>query len=896
MTAEEHGAGRAPGGPSIPGLKTRVGKIVVHVAGMAAVLAFLAISSTYNYLFFHSIVEIFTLVISFSIFILVWNGREYIDDAFFLVIGVGFLFSGGIDLLHTLAYKGMGVFSFGGADLPTQLWIAARYLQASSLLAAPLLSGRNVRLPQVFAAFGAVFVMLLAAIFSGVFPHCFIEGQGLTPFKIYSEYAISAMLIVSIVLLYRIRERFEPDVLACLMLANAFTIGAEISFTTYVSVYGFANMLGHLLRLVAVYLWYLAFLSIGQKRPFDLLWRDLKKKEETLEKSEEKYRRLFASMFEGVAYCRMIYDASGQPVDWEYLEVNPAFYRLTGLKDIVGRRVRDAIPGIQEQTPELFEIYGRVASTGRPETFDIYFSPLEIWLHISVSSPEKGYFIALFEDITEKKKSEAHLSYLSAIIEHSNDAVIGKSLEGVITSWNAGAERIYGYSAEEAIGQHISFIVPHGQVESSREMIDRIRNGEAVVQWEGQRRTKDGRLIDVALTSSPIRGAAGDLIGVSTIARDVTEQKAAGEALRRSEARFRNYIEHAPDGIFVADERGNYLMVNRAACEITGYTRDELLEKNIRDLIPPADHPLAFEHFRQVKGEGEATEELRFVTKDGEVRYWLVKAVRINSEELLGFASDITERKMMEAEIRSLNTVLEQKVEERTRALEDANVALKTEIVQRKETENQLKLALNEKILLLREVHHRVKNNLQIIISLSNLQLRQIEDPKMRQVMAETQNRVRAMALVHEKLYKSESLSDIDLAEYVRFLTSNLFAFYETDSRKVALKTEIRKITLPINTAIPLGLIINELVSNALKHAFPPGRGGVLSISANRDGDTITLAVKDTGIGIPGDLDWRNAQSLGLRLVISLVNQLDGTIDLDRTEGTAFTMVLKVKE
>jgi len=887
-----------PGGGSLlPGVSSPDDMHMLRQAvGMGAVLLLLALLSTVNYLLFHSIVEIFTIVISFSIFILIWNGRKYIDNAFFLVVGVGLLCAGGIDILHTLAYKGMGVFSFGGADLPTQLWIAARYLQAFSLLLAPLAIGRKVRFPALLAVFGVATAALLAAIYTGVFPHCFIEGIGLTPFKIYSEYAICAILVASAVLLYRQRVHFDPDVLSLLLFANAFFVAAELSFTAYVSVYGFANMLGHLLRVVAVYLWYLAFLDIGQKRPFDLLWREMKQNEERLAESEGKYRNLFESMFEGFAYCRMIYDNEGRPADWDYLEVNPAFYRLTGLKDVVGRPVSAAIPGTRRETPELLEIYGRVASTGRPETFDIYFTPLQTWLHIAVSSPEKGYFIAIFEDITEKKRSEARLTYLSAIIEHSNDAIIGKSLEGLITSWNAGAEKIYGYTAEEAIGRHISFIAPPGHMEGSVRMIERIRAGEDVVHWDALRRTRDGRLIEVALTSSPIRDPLGDLIGVSTIARDVTEQKAAQDALRRSEERFRSYIEHAPEGIFLADEEGNYLMVNKAACGITGYTREELLGKKIKDLVSPDDLHIAFEHFRQVREEGEATGETRFVTKGGEVRYWLIKAVRIDDQRLLGFASDITDRKLMEAEIRSLNTVLEQKVEERTKALEDANVSLEEEIVQREETEKKLRSALDEKILLLREIHHRVKNNLQIIISLSNLQLRQIQDPVMRQVLAETQNRVRAMALVHEKLYKSESLSDIDLVDYIRFLTTQLFAYYETGSRRMVLKTDIEKITLPINTAIPLGLIINELVSNALKHAFPPGTKGVISISARRDGDTISLDVGDTGVGFPADVDWRNPGSLGLRLVTSLVKQLDGTIELDRSTGTRFSMVLKVKE
>jgi len=870
--------------------------ILVQVVGVGVVLLLLALTSTYSYLLFHSIVEIFTIVISFSIFILVWNGKKSIDNAFFLVVGVGLLFAGGIDILHTLAYKGMGVFTFGGADLPTQLWIAARYLQAFSLLLAPLAIGRKVRVSTLIAVFGFATAALIAAIFTGVFPHCFIEGSGLTPFKIYSEYVICAILGVSIVLLYRAREYFDPDVLALLMLANVFFIGAELSFTAYVSVYGFANMLGHLLRVVAVYLWYLAFLDIGQKRPFDLLWREMKLNEEQLRKSEEKYRSLFETMLEGFAFCRMIYDGSGRPVDWEYIEVNPAFGRLTGLRDIVGKKVSEAIPGTREQSPEIFEIYGRVAATGKPETFDVFFTPLSIWLHISVSSPQKGYFVVVFEDITNRKAAEEKLSFLAAITEHSYDAIIGKTPDGIITFWNAGAEKIYGYTPAEMTGRPITVLVPPGHPDDTKTLIQRIRAGEAVIRQETIRQRKDGALIHVSLTLSPVKAMDGSLIGISTIARDITGQKAAEEALRQSEEMFRSYIENAPDGVFVADAQGNYVMVNDAACEMTGFSREELLRKNIRDLVFPGDQHIGFEHFRRVKEEGQAIGETRYVTKSGEVRYWLVKAVRINDQRLLGFASDITDRKMMESEIRSLNTVLEQKVEERTRALADSNVALEEEISQRMKTEEQLQAMLNEKTLLLREVHHRVKNNLQIIISLTNLQLRQIEDPQMKRIMAETQNRVRAMALVHEKLYKSETLADIDLAEYVRFLTSHLFAYYETDSRRVTLKIEIGEIMVSINTAIPIGLILNELVSNALKHAFPGGRSGTLAISASSDKNTISLAVKDNGVGIPADLDWRNTQSLGLRLVVSLVNQLDGTIDLDRSGGTAFTMVLKVKE
>ena len=217
------------------------------------------------------------------------------------------------------------------------------------------------------------------------------------------------------------------------------------------------------------------------------------------------------------------------------------------------------------------------------------------------------------------------------------------------------------------------------------------------------------------------------------------------------------------------------------------------------------------------------------------------------------------------------------------------------DITRQKQDEAAIQAALDEKVLLLREIHHRVKNNLQIIISLTNLQMRQTDDPDVKQVMSETQNRVRAMSLVHEKLYRSESLSRIDFADYTRFLATQLFSYYGTDTRRVGLDFAMAKIMVDIVTAVPLGLLMNELVSNALKHAFPQGREGTISIHGEENGDIITLVVRDDGIGIPADLDWKNTTSLGMRLVTSLVDQVDGTIELDRSQGTTFSMTLRKK-
>jgi len=157
--------------------------------------------------------------------------------------------------------------------------------------------------------------------------------------------------------------------------------------------------------------------------------------------------------------------------------------------------------------------------------------------------------------------------------------------------------------------------------------------------------------------------------------------------------------------------------------------------------------------------------------------------------------------------------------------------------------------------------------------------------------MAETQNRVRAMSLVHEKLYRSESLSQIDFAEYTRFLATQLFSFYTIDTRRVHLDVAIPKMMVDINTAVPLGLIMNELVSNALKHAFSDGRKGTLAIQGGIDEKgRITLVIGDDGVGVPPDFDLQNSSTLGMRLVTSLVEQIGGAITLDTRHGTVFTI------
>ena len=204
-----------------------------------------------------------------------------------------------------------------------------------------------------------------------------------------------------------------------------------------------------------------------------------------------------------------------------------------------------------------------------------------------------------------------------------------------------------------------------------------------------------------------------------------------------------------------------------------------------------------------------------------------------------------------------------------------------------------MKDSLREKEVLLREIHHRVKNNMQVISSLLNLQSRNIEDPRLRKMFLESQSRVRAMALIHEVLYGSDDLSRIDLEDYISKLANNLFRMYGADTSRIRLEVAAEGVTLAIDDTVPCGLVISELLSNSLKYAFPDGRSGEIGIHAvMTDDDRIMLTVRDNGVGIPDDVDIRNTESMGMGLVTGLVeNQLGGRLELDRSDGTGFTIV-----
>ena len=283
------------------------------VIGIGLIVLFvLYLMSYYNYLLFHSIAELFSITIAFSIFIIGWNSRKYMNNSYFLFLGIVYLFVGLIDLIHTLGYTGMGIFLGYETNLPAQLWIAARYLEAISLLVAIILINKKFGYKYLFLLYSIIFTFIIMAIFFWkIFPTCFIEGEGLTLFKIYSEYLIDVILFINIILIIRSRIKFEKLIYYYIIISNISTICAEMAFTLYVSAYGFSNLIGHLFKIISFYYIYKAIIKTGLIKPYNIIFRDLKLREAELlkyhtqlenlveqrtlklKKSEVKYRKAY---------------------------------------------------------------------------------------------------------------------------------------------------------------------------------------------------------------------------------------------------------------------------------------------------------------------------------------------------------------------------------------------------------------------------------------------------------------------------------------------------------------------------------------------------------------------------------------------------------------------------
>ena len=353
---------------------------------------------------------------------------------------------------------------------------------------------------------------------------------------------------------------------------------------------------------------------------------------------------------------------------------------------------------------------------------------------------------------------------------------------------------------------------------------------------------------------------------------EIIERQRIEEALRESEQQFRAAFHQAAVGIAHVTIDGRWLLVNQKLCDIVGYTPEQLQLLTFQDITHPDDLDADLEYVEDILADNIQTYsmEKRYFRKDSSI-VWVNLTISLMREH--------------SGEPKYFIYVVED-ISERQAALRD-----------RQQWEKQIQASLLEKEVLLKEIYHRVKNNLQVISSLLSLQSAYIKDQDDLIIFQQSQQRIASMALVHEKLYQSQDLAKINFSEYIRDLVASLFSAYEVNEDAIALIINIdEQVFLGLDTAIPCSLIIHELVSNSLKYAFPTGRNGTIYIELSKNNDhQVTLIVSDNGIGLPSNFNFKNMASLGWQLVDALINQIAGNIDIQGAIGVecqvTFTLI-----
>ncbi|MCF7868223.1 MAG: hypothetical protein K9N09_05935 [Candidatus Cloacimonetes bacterium] len=582
-------------------------RMTFEILLMIVLIPLLYFISSRNYIFFHTIVELISIIVAFSLFSIAWNSQEFSTNKYLLFLGIAYLFIGSIDLLHTISYKGMNIFPNYDTDLPTQLWITARYMESISLIAASYFFKRKFNTNLLASVYFIVFIMLNLLIFNRLFPVCFVEGIGLTAFKKISEYIISILLLFALWRVIRLKNHFMQKIRWMIYLSIILTIFAEIAFTFYISVYGLSNFVGHIFKLLSFYLIYRALIVTSLTQPYNTLFNNLRISESRYRKAQE----------------------IGHVGNWEFNIQTKEFWGSDEAKRIYG-----------------FEPASKSFSTDKVEG----------------CIPDRENVHQALVDLIEKEKP---------------------------------------YNLEFEI------------------------------------RTYD-----------------------------------------KGESKYINSIAEL--------ERDNF------------------------------GHP----------------------------------------HKVSGVIADITKQKKAEIERNDL---------------------------------------LKEKEILLKEVHHRIKNNMTTIESLLRLHRRQLIDSESKSALLDAGNRVKSMRILYDKLFKSDNFRDIHAKDYLSSLIDEVVGVF-SQKDKIKIEKDIHDFKISAKLVFPLGIIINELITNVMKYAFPEQQTNVLKFQAEEISGKVRIIIQDNGVGLPEDFNLQKSTGFGLQLVNLLVEQLQAELNIENGNGTKFIIEFNLSD
>jgi PAS domain S-box-containing protein len=590
-----------------------------------------------------------------------------------------------------------------------------------------------------------------------------------------------------------------------------------------------------------------------------------KQAEESTKVSEERYRMIFDEAPMGIAISTM---------DGKIVDLNKAQAEMIGsaVEELRGRSV-DEYYVDPDKRREMIELFNKA---GKVRDFEMELKKKDGSIIVELLNLDrykiggKDHLFATGRDITERTQAEKAtkntLRFQQVLMDAVPSPIFYKDAECVYLGGNKAFERYVGLSSEQFVGKTVYEISPVDLAEKYDKADRELLNNPGVQTYEATVVYANGTRHDVVFNKAVFTNAEGKTAGLVGVILDITERKQAEEALKNRESMLQKIFDILPVGLWLADKDGKLLRGNPEGVKIWG-----------------AEPKVGLSEYGVFKGRRLPSGE-EVAPNDWALAHTIRDKVTIVDELLEIDAFDGKKKTILNYTAPVLDA----------QGNIQGALVVNQDITERKRAEEAVKASLREKEILLREIHHRVKNNMQIISSLFNLQAGYIKDEDARRMLREGQLRIRAMALVHEKLYQSRDMSKIDFSDYLRSLSDHLFHFFSVEADRIRLETNLEHVQLDVNSAVPCGLLATELITNALKHAFPGDRKGVVGVRLYRREDgAVELHVSDDGVGFPEAVDFRKTGSLGLQIVSLLVGQLEGTIELDRENGAAFTIVFR---
>ncbi len=607
--------------------------------------------------------------------------------------------------------------------------------------------------------------------------------------------------------------------------------------------------------------------------------------ENALRQSEERYRMLaenandviyLMSLPEGV--YEYVSPASGRVMGYspEDFYDNPGFIRRIIHPDYMPYLEENWQALLRGEGPPAFE-YMIIDKEGRSR----WMSQTNSYIRAADGSILRMQ--GIIREITERRLMEQELEksekLFRLLAENSTDVIWKMSFEGTFLYVSPSVTALTGYTPEEVLkipfdryvlAEYVTPVMEEIAHELSLAPEDR----KKAVTMELRQYRKDGSVIDIEVTTSYLYDESGVPIGIQGSTRDITARKEIERKLAERSAFLQELIDAMPHPVFYKDVNRRYLGCNKAFEEFSGRDKGAIIGKTVLDIVPEElSAEQAEMDTRLLEKPGEQMYETRLPHRDGTLRDVIVhKGVFTGPDGtpagLIGSILDISDRKRTEEALMSLLTETD-RLKERAERLHD------------------------EKELLLKEVHHRIKNNMSTVISLLNLQIRMMKDASAANALGEARNRIQSMMVLYDKLYRSTDYHSVAMAEYLPFMVGEMVRIFP-QARTVKVDTAVEDFSLGVGKLVPLGILLNELISNSMKYAFQGKEGGRIGVSASLKDGRAVLVVEDNGTGLPETVNVDESSGFGLRLVALLVKQLKGEIRIEREKGTRFVLEFSV--